>query len=242
MSSEAPAGRSVRIIGHGRAGGAFAIALAEVGWSVDVLDREAPVSDAADGVDLVLITTPDAAIVEVAAAVSPGDAVVAHVAGSLGLDVLAGHPRVAAVHPLISLPDAQIGAERLRSNGWFAIAGDPIAAEVVQALGGRTVAVADEDRAVYHCAASIAAGHVVALLGQVERLAAGIGVPLEAYLDLAQGGLDSVRTLGPAAAVTGPAARDDAATIARHRDAIPADELATYDALFHEVRRLVADS
>jgi len=175
-----PASRSVRIIGHGRAGGAFAVALRAVGWSVEVLEREASAQHAAAGVDLVLITTPDDVIADVAAAVAPGDAVIAHVAGSLGLGVLAGHRRVAAVHPLISLPEAEIGAERLQSHGWFAIAGDPIAAEVVQALGGRMVTVADEDRAVYHAGAAIAAGHVVALLGQVERLAASIGVPLDA--------------------------------------------------------------
>jgi hypothetical protein len=40
-----------------------------------------------DGVDLLLIATPDATIAEVAAAVRPGDAVVAHQAARL-----AGHP------------------------------------------------------------------------------------------------------------------------------------------------------
>lgn len=232
-------GRAVRIIGPGRAGGAFATALRSVGWSVELVERHAPVGDAAVGVDLLLITTPDAVIADVAAAVDSGDAVVAHAAGSLGLDVLTGHSRVAAVHPLISLPDAEIGAERLLAKGWFAIAGDPIAAELVADVGGRAVTVADEDRAIYHGAASIAAGHVVALLGQVERLAASIGVPLDAYLDLAQGALDNVRALGPRAALTGPAARDDQATIERHRLALPADELATYERLCTEARRLM---
>lgn len=230
--------RSVRIIGPGRAGRSFHDALTTLGWQVELMDRHAPVADAAVDVDLVLITTPDEAIADVAAKVKPAQAVVAHVAGSLGLEVLATHERVAAVHPLISLPDAELGSQRLLANGWFAVAGDPIAAELVDALGGRTVAVADDDRAIYHATASIAAGHVVAVLGQVERLAASIGVPLEAYLDLTQGALDSARSLGPQLALTGPAARNDRATIDRHLAALPTDEVATYDALFREARRL----
>ena len=46
---------------------------------------------------------------------------------------------------------------------------------MVESLGGRLVTVADGDRATYHAAACMAANHVVALLGQVERVAATVG-------------------------------------------------------------------
>jgi len=72
----------------------------------------------------------------------------------------------------------------------------------------------------------------------VARLADAIGVPLEAYLDLAAGSLDNVRTVGPSAALTGPAARGDEATVAAHLAALPAGEGATYRALAAEARRL----
>ncbi len=194
-------------------------------------------------VDLLVIATPDAAIAEVAAAVEPVAAtVVAHMAGSLGLDVLAGHERPAAIHPLVSLPDADVGAERLRDRAWFAVAGDPMASEVVAALKGRSVVVADADRAAYHAAACIASNHLVALLGQVERVAAPVGVPLEAFLALARGSLDNVAALGPAAALTGPAARGDEATLDRHRAALDPSELAAYDAMVAEARRLAAST
>lgn len=232
---------SARIIGRGRAGGALASALARVGWTVAApLRRGDDVRAAGADIDLVIVATPDGSIAEVAAAIEPTGAVVAHLAGSLGLDVLAPHARRAAVHPLMSLPNASIGAARLLSGGWFAIAGDPIAAEVVRALGGRTVVVADEDRAVYHATACIAANHVVALLGQVERLAATIDVPTEAFLDLTAGALASVRALGAREALTGPAARGDDATIERHRVALPAAERALYDALAAAARDLAA--
>ena len=227
----------VRIIGSGRAGGALATALAHAGWRVDgPLGRDHDPATATTGTRLVLLAVPDAAVTPVAAALTPGEAVVAHVAGSLGLDVLAPHLRVASVHPLVSLPDA----DPIRLKGaWFAVAGDPLVADVVDALGGRPLHVPDEDRAAYHAAACIAANHTVALLGQVERVAATAGVPLDAYLDLVRGAVENVAALGPAAALTGPVARGDWATVERHLAALDPEERPAYEALAERARTLV---
>jgi predicted short-subunit dehydrogenase-like oxidoreductase (DUF2520 family) len=239
---------ALRIIGNGRAGGALSLALEARGWVVrGRLGRTDAVDDAAQGVDLLVISTPDASIADVAVSVRPtddGTTVVAHLAGSLGLDVLrdAGHPRVAAIHPLVSLPNAELGAERLAAGAWFAVAGDPLAEGVVEVLGGHAFEVADEDRAAYHAAACIASNHTVALLGQVERISASIGVPMDGYLDLVRATIENVAQLGAPAALTGPAARGDWPTIERHRralSALGADEVATYDAMVRAARRLV---
>ena len=231
----------VHIIGAGRAGTSLHRALDAVGWDVrSPLGRDGDLQGAAAGADVVVIATPDAAVAPVAAMIEPTGAAVMHLAGSLGLDVLAPHARRAAMHPLLSMPNAELGAERLRAGAWFAVAGDPIAAAMVDALGGRAFEIADEDRGVYHAAACVASNHVVALLGQVERLAAAVGVPLEAFLDLTAGSLANVAALGAGPALTGPAARGDLATIERHRAALPADELALYDALVVAARRLAA--
>src|SRR3712207_7500141 len=40
--------------------------------------------------------------------------------------------------------------------------------------------------------------------GQVERVAADAGLPIDAYLDLVSQTVDNVRRLGPTAALTGP--------------------------------------
>lgn len=231
---------TLRVIGPGRAGGALSIALADVGWSVaPALGRGDDLRGAAEGVDLLVIATPDAAIAEVAATVTPGpSAVVAHLAGSLGLDVLAPHHRTASIHPLVALPSPELGAHRLR-GAWFAVAGAPIADQVVGDLGGRALRVADADRAAYHAAAVIASNHLVALLGQAERVAASAGVPLEAYLDLVRATVDNVADLGPAAALTGPAARGDWATIDRHLAALDPAERPGYEAMVALARRLV---
>jgi predicted short-subunit dehydrogenase-like oxidoreductase (DUF2520 family) len=231
----------VRIIGPGRAGGALGGALADAGWEVmPALGRGDDVGGACEGVDLVVIATPDAVVGEVAAAVRPlAGVVVAHLSGSLGLAPLRSHRRRAVVHPLVALPDPARGAARLRGS-WFGLAaeGDPLGAAVVQVLGGRAVAVAETDWPRYHAAAAIAANHLVALLGQVERVASMIGVPLDAYLDLARGSLDDVAALGPAAALTGPVRRGDRATVDRHLAALPEAERAAYAALAEEAARL----
>ena len=235
---------AVRVIGAGRAGCSFARAIDDlVDWDViDMRGRGVAIDDAAADVDLVLIATLDTVVADVAAAIRPGRAVVAHVAGSLGLDVLAPHDRRAALHPFMSLPDAEIGAERL-TGGWFAVAGDPLVADLATALGGRTFEIADDDRALYHAAAAVASNHLVALLGHAQRLGASVGVPADALMALALGSAENAVALGPAAALTGPAARGDEATLVAHRDAIgrrAPRELAAYEAMLAEARRLAA--
>lgn len=233
-----------RIVGAGRAGRSMAAALTAVGgrsvWHfAGFLHRGDNLRPAAHDVDLLLIATPDDAVRAVARLVEPvPTTVVAHLAGSLGLDVLEPHERRAAVHPLVSLPDVEVGAARLRDRAWFAVAGDPLATRVVDALGGRSFVVADGDRAAYHAAASIAANHLVALLAQVERIAERAGVPFGAYLELVRTTLDNVARMGPAAALTGPAARGDEATIRRHLDALDPNERPAYAILADLARAL----
>lgn len=230
---------SVRIIGGGRAGGSLAGALESAGWDLrGCLGRGDDLSTAATGTDVLVIATPDGAIETVASSVrSVASTLVLHLSGVLGLDVLKGHPRRAAMHPLVSLPSPVLGAKRLR-GAWFAVVGDPEVESLVKALGGRSFRIKEDSRALYHAAAVISSNHLVALLGQAERVAALAGVPLEVMLDLAADAIDNVRRLGPAAALTGPAARGDDATIARHLEALPEDERALYEALVNEAKRL----
>jgi len=233
--------RKVRVIGPGRVGRSFMTVLAERGWQVLApLGRGDDVRGAAADVDLLLITTPDDAIRRVAQMVEPvASTVVAHASGAQSLDPLSPHTRRASLHPLTSLPDPEVGAERLRSRCCFAVDGDELITEVVRSLGGRAFRVAPEDRVLYHAAAAIAANHLVALLGQVERVAAQAGLPLDAYLALAEQTLANVRRLGPAAALTGPVARGDWATVARHLAALPPEEAPAYRVMADLAARLV---
>lgn len=235
---------NVRIIGPGRAGRALAIALVAAGWELeDFVGRDDELTHMAIGPDLLVIATPDDAIANVANAILPAPGtVVAHLAGSLGLDVLGAHAHKAVLHPLVTIPNAEVGAQRLL-GAWYSIAANTPGAtrlieEVVQTLHGQPIPVADENRAVYHAAAAVASNHLVALLAQVERLGEQAGVPLEAYLELVRMSVDNVEQIGPKAALTGPAARGDMATIARHLAAMPEAERPLYLALSEAAQKL----
>ncbi len=231
----------VRIIGPGRAGTSLAVALGRAGWEVcPILGRHDAVGSAARDTDLLVIATPDDAVAEVAATVKACDrSAIAHLSGSLGLGPLQGHPRPAVLHPLVALPDAERGAERL-VGAWFGLAqeGDRLAAEAVASLRGKAVTVAEADWARYHAAAVMASNHVVALLGQAERVAASIGAPVDAFLDLARGSLADVAALGARAALTGPIQRGDHDTVQRHLAALPPEERPGYEAMATEAARL----
>lgn len=242
---------TARIVGTGRAGGAFALALRASGWNVDPVSHyrlnteasAAPDGVAAslrdvDGVDLLLLCVPDGSVGEVARRVPVSDStVVAHCSGSLTLDALEPAPRRASIHPLVPLADADSGARLLR-GAYFAVAGDQIGEAVVRSLEGHPIAVAESQRALHHAAAVIASNHVVALLAQVERLAGQLGVPPEAYLHLTRLAVDNVAALGAGAALTGPVSRGDWATVQAHLEALPASERDAYVALARRAAQL----
>ncbi len=218
----------------------MARAMEKSGWTVvDLVGRHDAQDRAADGVDLLLIATPDRAVADTASVVAPvEETVVAHLSGVLGLEALAPHGRRASLHPLVSLPGDSAGAGPLFAGSWFAVSGDPLVRRLVEDLGGRPVVVSPEDRAAYHAAAVIASNHLVALLGQAERIAESVGVPLEAFLELAAGSVDNVRRLGAAGALTGPAARGDEDTIRAHLEALEPADRDSYSAVAELARRL----
>lgn len=232
-----------RVVGPGRAGRSFAHALVQAGWEFRGFigrDDDAVATSAA-GVDVLMLTVPDGAIADVAQAIEPHPTtVVCHVAGSRTLDVLAPHARVGSVHPLMSMPDAEIGAQRLVDACTFAICGAPVMRTIVDALGGIAISVAEEDRAVYHATAAVASNHLVALCGQVERLAQQLGVPASAFWKLMTTSLDNAVEVGAKAALTGPVARGDWSTVKAHLDALPEQERPTYLSMAQAAATLAA--
>ena len=256
--------RALALVGPGRAGTSLAAALVARGWHVSAVAGRAPdapstlaasaqfgapaveVAEAGRAADLVLVATPDALIAETAAALAPGaraGALVLHLSGACTLAELdklrLARPDVAvgSLHPLQSLPSTAVGVARIPGS-WCAVDGPDDVDALAISLGMRPFRIADHDRARYHAAATIASNHLVALLGQSDRIARAAGVPPEALLPLARATLENVEGLGAAAALTGPVARGDADTVARHLDALPVDERAAYRALAAEALRL----
>jgi predicted short-subunit dehydrogenase-like oxidoreductase (DUF2520 family) len=255
---------TLALVGPGRAGTTLTLALLELGWiAVSVAGRapDAPstqsaaaclgahpslVSDVGRGASLVIIATPDRAIESAARTVGPSlepGALMLHLAGSVGLDAFAelreirSDVRFGALHPLQSFPSATMGVERVR-NAWAAVAGDPQTRALATALGMRPFDLPDAERGLYHAAAVVASNHLVALLGQVERLAASAGVPFEAFAPLVRSSVENAFGVGPARALTGPVSRGDLATVEEHLRSLDPAERDSYRSLAREVARL----
>jgi predicted short-subunit dehydrogenase-like oxidoreductase (DUF2520 family) len=231
---------SIAIVGAGRLGTALAAALHAAGRPVT-----GPLGRGADaaGHALVLLCVPDGEIAAAAAALgSPDDRLVGHCSGATGLDVLAAREAF-SLHPLMTVPAG--AAPGVFAGAGCAIAGStPRALEAAAALaaelGMQATTVADEDRAAYHAAASIASNFVVTLEDAAERLAATAGVPRALLVPLVRAAVEHWAEQGPAA-LTGPIARGDEATVDRQRDAVAdrtPDALALYDALATATRNL----
>jgi predicted short-subunit dehydrogenase-like oxidoreductase (DUF2520 family) len=218
----------IAIVGVGRAGSCFASALRRTGHDVRTFHHDEV--ERVSSVDLVLLCVPDDALETISNDVPSGDYVVAHVAGSRGLNELAKHARRGFLHPLAVLSSTELGGERLL-GARFSVGGDELVVDLVHSLGGSVLRLPDEQRALYHATASVAANHLVALLGHVEVLAEEAGLTLGDFLPLVEQALGDVRELGASRALTGPASRADMATIDAHLEAIPESERSTYVAM-----------
>jgi predicted short-subunit dehydrogenase-like oxidoreductase (DUF2520 family) len=219
----------ISIVGAGRAGSSFARALSQHGHDVSLVHHDE--LGLIDNPDVILLTVPDDTIGEVASHLETSDQrVVAHAAGSLNLGVLSPHPRAGSLHPLMLLPSGELGASRL-VGATYCVAGDALISDLVRSLQGRILSLRDDQRTAYHATATVAANHLVALMGHVSILAESAGLSLEDFLPLAQQALADVAVVGPHAALTGPASRGDMATIDAHLASIPESQRSTYVAL-----------
>jgi predicted short-subunit dehydrogenase-like oxidoreductase (DUF2520 family) len=213
--SEASARKAVRFIGAGKAHAML---------SRDVLASR-----------LILISTPDDAVVKVAEELARIGAeelcgkVVLHTSGALSSGALKAvrgcGAAVGSIHPLQSF--SGVGIPPLEGKV-FAIEGDPaavrLARQIVRALGGLPVQMVAGSKALYHAAAAFAAGHVLAIEETATRLLmlSGMkrGEAVRALLQLTRQVLENFERLGPRAAWTGPLARGDYGVVAAHLAAL----------------------
>ncbi len=182
---------------------------------------------------LVLLTVSDRAIQPLgealAARVSDLTAPVFHCSGALSPAVLSalrdrGTP-IGSIHPVRSFTLDMHPASL--EGTWFALEGTDRAMEagrrLVQALGGRTVAVNTAHKMAYHAAATMASNLVVALLDlAVETLGKGVAgdvsekTRLEILLPLLEGTVRNLKEVGLPGALTGPVSRGDLDVVRGH--------------------------
>jgi predicted short-subunit dehydrogenase-like oxidoreductase (DUF2520 family) len=196
---------SVSVIGLGRAGSAISARLDERGVRLREHDSA-----------LVLLCVPDDAIPDVARSIQPGPWV-AHVSGATPLSSLDPHVKRFGVHPLQTLVRWR-GAEQL-DGAWGAVTAETEEARtrglwLASTLGLQPFEIADEDRALYHCAAAFACGYLVTLQRIAASLFAKVDAPAEALTPLMR------RTIENGFELTGPLTRGDRGTIEAHLTAL----------------------
>jgi predicted short-subunit dehydrogenase-like oxidoreductase (DUF2520 family) len=202
---------SACVVGAGRVGTAFASRLSE-SLPTRLTGRELETGDA----DLVILCVPDRAVPEVAAALPPGPWIT-HTSGARTLDALYPHTRRFGLHPLQTFVRHR-GPEQL-DGAWAAISGEN--QESLQAgfrladlLRLHPFVLDDEEHPLYHAAAAMAQGFLVAVHWAAAALFEEAGAPPEALLPLMR------RTMENGFELTGPITRGDYETIERHLAAI----------------------
>jgi predicted short-subunit dehydrogenase-like oxidoreductase (DUF2520 family) len=178
----------------------------------------------------VLIAVPDREIPGVADRLAraipvPDPRVYLHTSGASGAEALAALAgrRTGSLHPLASLPPAGPRTFDLRGTS-FAVDGGPAARRAAQAiaraLGGRVLILPGRGRPAYHLAACLASNYVVTLLAEAVEILAAAGVrrdrALGALLPLVGSTVRNLESARLPFALTGPIARGDAVTLARH--------------------------
>jgi predicted short-subunit dehydrogenase-like oxidoreductase (DUF2520 family) len=168
---------------------------------------------------------------ELAAAHLLAGVIVFHCSGALSSLQLQDAARagafVASVHPIRSFADPEAVA-RSFDGTYCGVEGDAAALAVLdqglRACGARPVAIDVSAKTVYHAAAVFASNYLVTLVDAALRAYQAAGIPEPVARELAQPlameTLANAFRLGPAAALSGPIARGDMATVARQQRAV----------------------
>jgi predicted short-subunit dehydrogenase-like oxidoreductase (DUF2520 family) len=241
-----PARLRVGVIGTGRVGSALGAVLARAGHTVVAASgvseasvrrahsrlpgvplREPP--EVAARAELILLTVPDDALPGLVAGLAATGAELAgrllvHTSGRYGIGVL--EPAVArgalplALHPVMTFTGRPDDIDRLEGICFGVTAPDqlqPVAEALVIEMGGEPVLIREEDRGLYHAALASASNHLVGLVAEAADLLRSAGAPNPARMlgPLLYASLDNALRLGDAG-LSGPVARGDADTVARH--------------------------
>ena len=141
-----------------------------------------------------------------------------------------------SLHPLQSFAG---GATQL-AGVYMAVDGDEAACEaataIATALGGHPFRVPAAERAAYHAAACICSNYAVAVEALAQRLMShwlgDEAAAWQALLPLFKGTAANLeRTASPRTALTGPIARGDVTTVAKHLAVLPPELLEAYCSL-----------
>lgn len=244
---------SLAIVGAGRVGSALGRRLSEVGWKIGAVVTRSEASarravrfigagKACAGMAarilasrVILIATPDDEIAHAAQELSRvgetqlAGSVVLHTSGAMDSEVLEPvrkrGAKVGSLHPLQSFSGVAVP---LLEGRIFTIEGETqavrVARRIARALGGSPVRIAGSKKLLYHTAAAMAAGHVLAVEEAATQLLVSLGMKrseaVRGLLPLTRQVLENFERLGPRAAWTGPLSRGDYKIVRAHLNAL----------------------
>ena len=199
--------------------------------------------------DLLIIATPDDQIPSVVKNLVSLDLdtrkkpVALHTSGALSSEILAPLARcgwsTGSVHPLVSVSDPVQGASSFTGAFWC-VEGDAKATKaartIVKNLKGRTFTVPAAAKPLYHAAAVMTSGNVVALFDVAIDMLRECGLSrVEAkrvLLPLLQSSTRNLIDRDPSRALTGTFSRGDIATVEQHLAALSGKKLVEAAALY----------
>lgn len=253
------------IVGPGRAGGAVALAAQRAGHTITGVIARRP--DAAEkaaqrfgsravgwdaplpACDLAIVAVRDDAIAGVAERLAGHmDRVAAavHLSGLVSVAALdplvAGGVVTGSMHPLQTLPTADLGAARIEGASFAITAVGALRKrlhEFASSLGALPFDLIDASKPLYHAAAVAAANVPVASLALAADLLEAAGVPFSHARPLVEAVVANAFDIGPRGALTGPVARGDYDTVRAHLEAI-AGSNRVWAAQYRDAVRLVA--
>jgi len=210
--------------------------------------------------DYWLIGTTDSQVQPVATALHSSGlnlegALVFHLAGRFGLDVLAPlddrNTLLAALHPVRSLTSSGLSIEGFTGTACVAEGADQALAALqplVTSIGGTWLPVAEIDRGLYHASVSIISNITKAVAWKAQKWQRKAGLPeataaAVTYQLLASTMEDLFRS-GARQSITGPVVRGDTSTIEAHIEAIRAshpEDVEVYCVLARTVLELAQD-
>ncbi len=178
--------------------------------------------------DIIIIATQDfeiAAVAEKFAGHLLHQPFVFHTSGSLSSEILGAlkHCKTGSIHPLVSVSDAVIGAEKFK-NVYFCVEGEPeavnVAEKIVKKLGGKSFSIETEFKALYHASAVTACGHLVALIDVANEMLSKCGLEekdaQKILLPLIKSTVENLEVQNTSEALTGTFARVDSEAFERH--------------------------
>ncbi len=264
------------IIGAGRVGRALGRRLRELGWKIGAIVTRSDASarravrfigagKACAGMTrqilasrVILIATPDdhiAVVAEDLARIGEEELrgrVVLHMSGAMDSAVLTPvqqwGAKIGSMHPLQSFSGVAVPS---LEGKVFTLEGETqavrVARRIARALGGSPVLISGSKKLLYHAAAAMAAGHVLAVEEAATQLLLSLGMKrseaIRALLPLSRQVLENFERLGPRAAWTGPLSRGDHKVVRAHLNALresPNEFMDAYEALNRLAARVLS--